>query len=116
MPILRSLRVPYQEKETSKAFIKMNITLGNYYLLQVFISHYSSDTFQYILIYFPPFSSLLTDQTSRSKCQCHHAAPWQQGVYYTCIARIDLQFEHLQLRPDYLILDYPKEESHTNQK
>lgn len=46
VPLLRSRRVPYCGKETIKMFIRKNITLGIYYLLQVFISHYSSDVFQ----------------------------------------------------------------------
>lgn len=46
VPILRSLRVPYRGKETIKMFIKKNVTLGIYYLLQVFINYYLSDIFQ----------------------------------------------------------------------
>lgn len=46
VPLLRSLKVPCWGKETIKMFIRKNITLGIYYLLQVFISCCSWDVFQ----------------------------------------------------------------------
>lgn len=89
---------PNWGKETIKIFIRKNITLGTYYLLQVFTSHCVSDVFQYVPTYSLSSFYLLADQTSRSKCQCRSVAVGcsvYKEVSLTCTARIDLQFELL---------------------